>query len=306
MTRSTQRRRVQRVRSTSNGELRVEARADTLVGEEPLEIRLNGQAFAVTMRTPGHDFALAAGFLLSEGVITRHAQILRMDYRSGINSDGLRDYNVVDVQLEPELAARAEPGRREVYTSSSCGVCGTASMDGVLKVSPYEPLQDPLTVELPTILGLPEALRAQQRLFTATGGVHAAALFRMAPAQTPQDDDATAPAVVPHQVPELLCAREDVGRHNAVDKVVGWALENNLLPLTGTVLQVSARASFELVQKAVMAGIPVLSAVSAPSALAVDVADRTGLTLVGFNRGTGANIYAGAQRIDLDGSRITV
>lgn len=291
MTRSTQRRRIQRIRTDASGQLRAEARADTLVGEEPLEIRLNGQSFAVTMRTPGHDFHMAAGFLVSEGIITRQSEILRMDYRSGINAEGTRDYNVVDVRLDPAVAARAETKRREVYTSSSCGVCGTASIDRVLKVSPYEPLTDPLVVELPTVLGLPAALRSQQRLFSSTGGVHAAALFRIPPQS---DDDGAAP-----REPELLCVREDVGRHNAVDKVVGWALEHNLLPLEATVLQVSARASFELVQKAVMAGIPVMSAVSAPSALAVDVADRTGLTLVGFNRGDGANVYTGAQRIRL-------
>lgn len=287
MTRSTQRRRVQRIRTDERGCLREDFRADTLAGEEPLEIRLDGESFTVTMRTPGHDFAMVAGFLVSEGVVGSRSEILRMDYRSGINSDGLRDYNVVDVLLEPRAAARADPGRRAVYTSSSCGVCGTASMESVIKVSPYEPLTDPLVVELATVLGLPEALRAGQRLFSATGGVHAAALFRIHDGGPPGDD----------RSPELLCLREDVGRHNAVDKVVGWALEQDLLPLTGTVLQVSARASFELVQKAVMAGIPVLSAVSAPSALAVDVADRTGLTLVGFNRGTGANVYSGGQRI---------
>ncbi|NHU85801.1 formate dehydrogenase accessory sulfurtransferase FdhD [Kocuria sp. JC486] len=297
MTRSTQRRRVQRIRTDQEGRLWESTRADTLVGEEPLEIRLNGESFAVTMRTPGHDFAMVAGFLVSEGVLGSQSEILRMDYRSGIDAEGMRDYNVVDVQLPPEVAARADRGRREVYTSSSCGVCGTASMDGVLKVSPYEPLTDPLTVDLATVLGLPDRLRAEQRLFSSTGGVHAAALFRM-PDAGDEPDAGVGPGLVGSGEPELLCVREDVGRHNAVDKVVGWALEQDLLPLTGTVLQVSARASFELVQKAVMAGIPMLSAVSAPSALAVDVADRTGLTLVGFNRGTGANIYAGGQRID--------
>lgn len=294
MTRSTQRRKIQRIRTDPAGQLSVQTRADTLVGEEPLEIRLNGESFAVTMRTPGHDFHMAAGFLVSEGIITCQSQILRMDYRSGINAEGMRDYNVVDVRLEPAVAARAEANRREVYTSSSCGVCGTASIDGVLKVSPYEPLMDPLVVDLSAILGLPAALRAQQRLFSATGAVHAAGLFRVPSLKLDDDDvDETAAALEP----EVLCVREDVGRHNAVDKVVGWALQQNLLPLESTVLQVSARASFELVQKAVMAGIPMLSAVSAPSALAVDVADRTGLTLVGFNRGDGANVYAGGQRI---------
>lgn len=296
MTRATQRRRVQRIRTNRHGELREDTRADTLVGEEPLEIRLGGESYAVTMRTPGHDFAMVGGFLLSEGVITDQAQILRMDYRSGINSDGLRDYNVVDVLLDQGATARAQPGQRAVYTSSSCGVCGTASMDTVLKVSPYEPLDDPLTLELATLLSLPESLRGRQRLFSATGGTHAAALFRI-PAvdggQFPHDDGSPPPGTGP----ELLCIREDVGRHNAVDKVLGWALGEGLLPLRGTVLQVSARASFELVQKAVMAGVPVLSAVSAPSALAVDVADRTGLTLVGFNRGDGANVYTGQQRV---------
>lgn len=285
---------MQRIRTDSRGQLRSDFRADTLVGEEPLEIRINGESFAVTMRTPGHDFAMVAGFLVSEGILTAHSEILRMDYRSGINADGLRDYNVVDVMLPGEVAARADRGRREVYTSSSCGVCGTASMDGVLKVSPYEPLTDPVVVGLRTVLELPEMLRGHQRVFAATGGVHAAALFRLPGGGENHDPrGASAPGE-----PELLCIREDVGRHNAVDKVVGWALEQDLLPLSSTVLQVSARASFELVQKAVMAGVPVLSAVSAPSALAVDVADRTGLTLLGFNRGTGVNVYTGGQRIE--------
>lgn len=170
---------------------------------------------------------------------------------------------------------------RHVYTSSSCGICGTDSIESVSKSSHYSPAADPLSVSAEVLASLPDILRKSQRLFDDTGGVHAAGLFRI-------EDDGGA---------NLLCLREDVGRHNAVDKVVGWALREGLLPLSGTVLQVSGRASFELVQKAALAGIPVLAAVSAPSSLAVELAEASGLTLAGFSRGTSLNIYAGDGRI---------
>ncbi|MEE6274289.1 formate dehydrogenase accessory sulfurtransferase FdhD [Georgenia sp. MJ206] len=258
-------------------------RVDVLAGEEPLEIGLHGTPFTVTMRTPGHDFDLVAGFLVSEGVVRAPEDIVRMDYRTGIGADGLRDFNVVDVRLAAGVALPSPAAQRNVYTSSSCGVCGTASIEGVRKVSAFAVEPHRGVVRLDHLLALPERLRERQELFGRTGGVHAAGLF------VPGADDGTPPA--------LACLREDVGRHNCVDKVVGWALREGMLPAAGAVLQVSGRASFELVQKAAMAGIPVLSAVSAPSALAVELAEEAGLTLVAFNRGTQLNAYTHAHRI---------
>ncbi len=283
MTRASQRRRVHRY--TADGT--ATGRADTLAGEEPLEIRLNGSPFTVTMRTPGNDFDLVAGFLVSEGVVRSMAEISQMDYRSGIGPDGQRTYNVVEVRLAPGVAPPDTSMERHVYTSSSCGVCGTASIEAVTKVSSHDPAADPARLPVPALLALPDRLRTGQKLFSSTGGVHAAGLFRF-----PDDAAVAGPAA-----PELLCVREDVGRHNAVDKVVGWALRAGLLPLRSTVLQVSGRASFELVQKAYMAGVPALAAVSAPSALAVDLADQAGITLLGFSRGSSFNAYAHRERI---------
>ncbi len=260
---------------TVEGSTRV--RADVLAGEEPLEIRVAGRPFSVTMRTPGHDFELVAGFLLSEGVIGAREDVISMDYRAGIDAAGQRDYNVIDVRLAEGVPPPDPTLERHVYTSSSCGVCGTASIEAVRKTSAYAVHQDPLSLPLKVVLGLPEQLRAQQQVFDRTGGVHAAGLFRDG---------------------QLVCLREDVGRHNAVDKAIGWALLEGRLPATGTVLQVSGRASFELVQKAAMAGIPMLSAVSAPSALAVELAAELGMTLVGFNRGSTLNVYTRPERID--------
>jgi FdhD protein len=256
--------------------------ADHLAGEEPLEIRVHGTPFTVTMRTPGHDFDLVAGFLVSEGVVHTRDQIARMDYRAGIGATGERDYNVVDVRLAVGVAQPDASMQRHVYTSSSCGVCGTASIDAVRKVSRHDVASDRVTVRLDHLLALPDRLRERQDVFSRTGGVHAAALF------APSSDGGA---------PLLLCVREDVGRHNAVDKVVGWALREGMLPAVGGVLQVSGRASFELVQKAAMAGIPVLSAVSAPSALAVELADELGVTVVGFNRGDRLNAYTHVERL---------
>lgn len=253
------------------------ARADILAGEEPLEIRLDGRPFVVTMRTPGHDFELAAGFLVSEGVVSWREQIVSMDYRSGIAAGGERDYNVVNVRLAEGTPLPDTSLERHVYTSSSCGICGTASIDAVRKTTWYDVAQDPLRVPVGELLDLPGRLRAGQEVFDRTGGVHAAGLFV----------DGVA-----------VCLREDVGRHNAVDKVVGWALLEERVPLAGTVLQVSGRASFELVQKAAMAGIPVLSAVSAPSALAVELGAELGVTVVGFNRGETLNVYSRPDRVE--------
>ena len=274
MARRTQRWRVRRLGADGGSA----ERADTLVGEEPLEIRIDGTPFAVTMRTPGDDVDLVAGFLVSEGVVRAADDIVRMDYRGGVGATGERDYNVLDVRLAPGVAPPDPSRQRQVYTSSSCGVCGTASIDAVRTTSAFDVAADDVVVRLADLLALPGRLLDQQDVFGRTGGVHAAGLLDVA-------DGA------------LVCVREDVGRHNAVDKVVGWALREGRLPARGTVLQVSGRASFELVQKAAMAGIPVLSAVSAPSALAADLAAELGLTLVGFNRGTSLNVYTRPDRV---------
>ncbi|YCK80963.1 formate dehydrogenase accessory sulfurtransferase FdhD [Arthrobacter sp. D3-18] len=252
---------------------------DVLAVEEPLEIRLGDMSFSVTMRTPGDDFDLVAGFLVSEGIVWEPGQLVSERFCAGEDENGVQTFNVVDAQLRPDVA-RPDTGRN-VYTSSSCGICGTDSIDAVRKSSHHSPKEDRVTVPVRALAALPDRLREAQAVFDKTGGVHAAGLFRI------HDDGAT----------ELLCLREDVGRHNAVDKVVGWALRAGMLPLKGTVLQVSGRASFELVQKAAMAGIPVLAAVSAPSSLAAELAEETGITLAGFSRGLSLNVYAGRDRI---------
>ncbi|MFN2451640.1 MAG: formate dehydrogenase accessory sulfurtransferase FdhD [Candidatus Dormibacteria bacterium] len=252
-------------------------RPDTLVVEEPLEIRVHGRPLAVTMRTPGADFDLAAGFLVSEGVIAESRELRSIRYCAGVAAEGGNTYNVLDVALTPGVAAPDPSLERSFYTTSSCGLCGKASLDAVRTTARWTIAGDPVRVSPALLSSLPDRLRASQRVFERTGGLHGAALF-----------DARG---------ELLCMREDVGRHNAVDKVVGWALRENRLPLCGLVLLVSGRASFELAQKAWMAGIPVLAAVSAPSSLAVDLATEAGMTLVGFLRGATMNIYAGGERV---------
>lgn len=279
MGRVTERRRVIRIRDGA-----VSTRPDTLVAEEPLEIRLNGRPLAITMRTPGDDFALAAGFLVSEGVLGSADELANIVYCAGATEDGSNTYNVVDVKLAPDVPVPDITLERNVYTTSSCGLCGKASLDAVRttarwKLDDADERQSPVRITPETLSSLPDRLRAAQRVFDRTGGLHAAALF------TPEGD--------------LLDVREDVGRHNAVDKLVGRAVQQGLLPLSGAVLLVSGRASFELAQKAVMAGIPVLAAVSAPSSLAVDLADEAGLTLVGFLRGASMNVYAGEHRLAL-------
>jgi FdhD protein len=253
------------------------ARVDALAVEEPLEIRVRGRALAVTMRTPGDDMDLAAGFLVSEGLAAERDDIRRMAYCAGAMAEGVNTYNVLDLDLAAHLPSPDPSAARAFYTTSSCGLCGAASLEAVRTRSRYRLADDDVRVDPAALARLPEALRAAQRVFDATGGLHAAGLF-------------TADGA-------LECLREDVGRHNAVDKVVGWALREGLLPLRGRVLLVSGRASFELAQKAWMAGIPVLAAVSAPSSLAVEAAEDAGMTLVGFLRGTRMNIYAGAERI---------
>jgi FdhD protein len=276
MGRVTARRRVSHLTATENGTETVE-RPETLVVEEPLEIRVNGSAITVTMRTPGSDVELAQGFLLTEGVIGGRDDVLTVQYCRGAGEDGVNSYNVLDVTLAPGVEMPDVDIRRNFYTTSSCGICGKASLDAVATITRYGPGDDPTVVAAETLTGMPKRLRAAQKVFASTGGLHAAALFTA---------DGT-----------LLVVREDIGRHNAVDKVIGWALEQSRIPLGGTVLLVSGRASFELTQKAVMAGIPVLAAVSAPSSLSVDLATQSGLTLVAFLRGDSMNVYSRPDRV---------
>ena len=242
-----------------------------------MELRVDGRPLAVTMRTPGDDVELAHGFLLTEGVITGAGDLAAARYCDSVDDTGANTYNVLDVTLAPGVAPPAAGVERNFYTTSSCGVCGKASLDAVRLRTRFPPAGDSVRVDAETLYGLPETLRSNQRLFDSTGGLHAAGLF-------------TADG-------SPLVVREDVGRHNAVDKVLGWALLHGRVPAAGHVLMVSGRASFELVQKAAMAGVPVLAAVSAPSSLAVELAAETGMTLVGFLRGTAMNVYAGAERI---------
>ena len=252
-------------------------RRDSLAGEEPLELRIDGRSMAVTMRTPGADFDLAAGFLVSEGVISQSRELVAMRYCAGKGEDGVNQFNVLDLSLASDVAPPSSDVARAFFTTSSCGLCGKASIDAVRTKSRFDAADDALRVASALLVSLPDRLRAAQTVFDRTGGLHAAALF---------DADG-----------ELLVLREDVGRHNAVDKVVGWALRENRLPLRDTILLVSGRASFELIQKAVMAGVPMLCAVSAPSSLAVDLARESGLTLVGFLRDPSMVVYAGEQRV---------
>lgn len=244
---------------------------DTLAVEEPLELRVNGRPLAVTMRTPGDDVDLAHGFLLTEGVITNRSDVRLAKHCTDTS------FNVLDISLRPDLPPPVTDPTRNFYTSSSCGVCGKGSVDAVRLTSRFPVDKDAVTVS-PTVLSrLPGLLREQQKGFARTGGLHAAGLF-------------TAEA-------ETVCVREDVGRHNAVDKVLGWAVREDRIPLTGHILMVSGRASFELTQKAALAGVPVLAAVSAPSTLAVDLAAEVGLTVVGFLREESMNVYTHSKRI---------
>jgi FdhD protein len=253
------------------------SRPETLAVEEPLEIRVNGAPLTVTMRTPGSDVELAQGFLLTEGVIGERADVLAIRYCDGRGDDGTNTYNVLDVTLAPGVDAPAVDVTRNFYTTSSCGVCGKASLDAVRLAGRFPVAADPVPVAAAILKAMPGQLRSAQKVFDSTGGLHAAALFAA---------DGT-----------MLVVREDIGRHNAVDKVIGWALERGRVPLRATVLLVSGRASFELTQKAVLAGIPVLAAVSAPSSLAVSLAEESGMTLVAFLRRDSMNVYTRADRI---------
>ncbi len=273
MGRVTGRRSVLRIDLDGAGDPR--RRPDDLAAEEPLEVRVAKAPLAVTMRTPGHDVDLALGFLLTEGVIRGADDVRTAQLCAGVETPNT--YNVVDVTLADGVPAPETDPSRNFYTTSSCGVCGKASIDAVRTRSAHDVAADELTVPAETLAALPDRLRAAQRTFDRTGGLHAAGLF---------DPEG-----------ELLVLREDVGRHNAVDKVVGWALREHRLPLAGHVLLVSGRASFELTQKAWMAGIPLLAAVSAPSTLAAELADEAGMTLIGFLRGRTMNVYTRPDRV---------
>jgi FdhD protein len=259
-------------------------RPDDLAAEEPLELRVGPAGpgrrapLAVTMRTPGQDIDLAVGFLLTEGIIRAAGDVVTAQLCAG--TDTPNTYNVVDVVLADDVPPPATDPGRNFYTTSSCGVCGKASIDAVRTRSRFDVAADPCTVAARTLAALPDRLRAAQRTFDRTGGLHAAGLF-------------TAGG-------ELVVLREDVGRHNAVDKVIGWAAREGRLPLAGHVLLVSGRASFELTQKAWMAGVPLLAAVSAPSTLAAELAEEAGMTLVGFLRGPGMNVYTSPHRVTVD------
>jgi FdhD protein len=265
-----------RVVEVDGGEVR--RRRDRLATEEPLEIRASGPGqptvrVAVTMRTPGHDFELAAGFLFTEGLIAERRSFSAIRYCTDVGVE--QHLNVVTVDMREHFDATRM--QRNFFASSSCGVCGKASIDQLAVAC--APIADGLVVSRETITALPERLRAEQRVFESTGGLHATGLF--------------------DEKGRLVVAREDVGRHNAMDKLIGNRLLAGESPLSSSIVLVSGRASFELVQKAAVAGIPIMCAVSAPSTLAVDTARRLGVTLVGFLRGARFNIYANAHRIDL-------
>jgi FdhD protein len=267
-----------RVRVVEDGSTRV--RPDVLATEEPMEIRLISasikQTVAVTMRTPGADFELAAGFLYGEGIVTSPDDIRKISYCVDADLDAEQRYNIVNVELHGGRDYDLRGLERHFYTTSACGVCGKASLEQLeLRGCPVIPPGPEISAE--TIYSLPDKLREAQGLFEATGGLHAAALF-----------DAEG---------NLVALKEDVGRHNATDKLIGWALLEGQLPLSYHIVMVSGRSSFEIMQKCLVAGVPIVCAISAPSSLAVDVAREFGMTLIGFLRGNRFNLYAGSERI---------
>jgi FdhD protein len=269
------------VQTVENG--RSTPRSDLLAIEEPLQFCLNGFPLSITMRSPGHDLDLATGFLFTEGIINDVSQILSMHCEPAQEGQETEDgsgksADSVIIRLKPDVALDPARFRRNFYTSSSCGVCGKIAM-GAIEVHPSRQMRRPgpkFRAEL--IYRLPDLLREAQQVFDRTGGIHAAALFSAEG--------------------KLLGLREDIGRHNAVDKVIGFALREGNVPLADSLILVSGRAGFELVQKSVMAAIPLLAAVGAPSSLAVEVAKRFDMTLVGFLRGQRFNIYSGDWRIE--------
>lgn len=247
---------------------------DNLTREEPLEIRLQGEPIAVVMRTPKDDFDLVAGFLLTEGIVQAPTDIGTISYCEQAEPPNLE--NVIEVRLSDGVEFDTERLKRNFYASSSCGICGKASIDHVMDLAPA--ISTHFTVGTELLYALDEKLREAQDVFSQTGSVHAAALFDT------------------HG--RMLALREDVGRHNAVDKVIGKLVREDRLPPAECVLMVSGRTSFEIMQKALIAGIPMVAAVSGPSSLAVDVAREANMTLIGFLRGKRCNVYAGAERIE--------
>jgi FdhD protein len=268
--------RVRRTRLDVERGARVE-RPDTVAVEEPLEIRVGEEVVTATMRTPGDDFDLALGHLLTEGMIGSAHDVGAMMHCTDVDAAGSPTFNVVEATLSPGVSLLRPARQRTESMSSACGVCGSASIDAVRTTSRFAVADDPLVLAPAVVAALPDALRAHQPVFDRTGGVHAAGLA------TPDG--------------ELLAVREDVGRHNAVDKLVGALARERELPLAGTVLVVSARASFEIVQKASVAGIPALVAVGAPSSLAVELADDVGMTLVAFTRSPSFSVYSRPDRL---------
>ena len=252
-------------------------RPDTVVVEEPLEIRLGDSSVATTMRTPGDDFDLALGHLLTEGLISQADDVAGMMHCTDVDESGSPTYNVVDVALRAGILPRRPVRERAETMTSACGVCGSRTIEDVTTQSPYAVAADPLSVSPAVVVTLPAALREHQGAFDRTGGAHAAALTG------------------PDGIPRLV--REDIGRHNAVDKVIGAATRDAQLPLRESMLVVSARASFEIVQKALVAGIPAVVAVGAPSSLAVQLATTAGLTLVAFTRPPTFSVYSRPDRI---------
>jgi FdhD protein len=256
----------------NDGELR--RKDDYLAAEEPLEIRVGNEPLSVTMRTPGHDRELAAGFLFTEGFVQRLEQIVKLETREA--QDGANRGNVIQAELVPDAAPDFVKMKRHFFAASSCGICGKASIDSIRSRLLRAPNPD-FRLDAEILVRMPDALRSSQDVFQRTGGLHAAALF-----------DPSG---------KLLVLREDIGRHNAVDKGIGWALLAGLVPLSDSVLLVSGRGGFEIVQKAIVAGVPVVASVSAPSSLAVQLARELRLTLIGFLRGRRFVIYAGEERV---------
>jgi FdhD protein len=264
--------RIQRVRDGAVADTAL----DNVVVEAPLEIRIGGVPTTVVMRTPGNDEELVRGFLFTEGLIVRAADIASTRRPDGLGPDEVG--NVLDVELAPRVVQIRTP-QRSFYASSSCGVCGKSSIKALEVKAPK--IDSPLTITRSVLASLPHRLAQAQAVFEKTGGLHAAGFFRA---------DG-----------ELVIAREDVGRHNAVDKIAGWALEHDKMPLSDGVLVVSGRLGFEIVQKAVMCAIPIIAAVSAPSSAALELAQRFAVTVAGFVRGNSMNLYSRAERVTMDG-----
>lgn len=250
---------------------------DQITVEEPLEIRLNGESVAVVMRTPKNDFELAAGFVYTEGVVEQATDIGTVSYCPQADPPNLQ--NVVDVRLSQGVVFDSSKLKRNFYASSSCGICGKASIDSIRTHAPL--LKADFQIGVENLYGLQDVFRDSQKVFEQTGSLHGAALFDLQG--------------------ELLTVREDVGRHNAVDKLVGSYILQSRLPPEDVLLMVSGRTSFEIVQKALMAGIAAVAGVSAPSSLAIQMAEEAGMTLIGFLRGNGFNLYTGPQRVSTKG-----